>query len=316
MEVQLIHKKLQQLTNDWPATLVVGLEKYIESAKNHLVRTNNLDEIDDLFPYWFHLPGYLLDLYSAEHQAVESGFLEDIIWAQYCLFFKVRIADDLYDGDTEVKNLIYVCDMFQLEAERLFSLHLSHSSAFWKSYRSALKRTIEAIVQVEEQQKSLESDKVEMLSAAGDVAAILNIGSAAVCAYCNHQDDFNLIQDYANYIAIASQILDDMEDLTEDLTCGRYNYVARFLLEYRDSTIAEADDAIQKCRSILESTDALNNLFCEIDLYFVQAQRAVETLDLEEARDLAERYRVSVENTKQSFHLNRVRSIFGDLTGT
>ena len=38
----------------------------------------------------------------------DQKFLEDILWAQYCIFLSVRILDDIYDKQAKDSNLIFV----------------------------------------------------------------------------------------------------------------------------------------------------------------------------------------------------------------
>jgi hypothetical protein len=152
------------------------------------------------------------------------------VWAQYCLYFFIRVQDDLFDGQTEDLSLVFASDQFVIEAERVLSQYFAPSSPLWRIFRSGLKDTTRAILDVDRLQRRLGGPPAELLAGYAIVASIFKVGTAAMCLRLRRHHDLQPLGRFGDEMAIAGQILDDLEDVSEDWRRQRFNYVAKLLL--------------------------------------------------------------------------------------
>jgi hypothetical protein len=115
---------------------------------------------------------------------------------------------------------------------------------------------------------------------------------------------------YKDHLSIASQILDDAEDLDEDLRRGRCNYVAAVLLRGRGrpATPAATRAAIQR-RLVID--DGLAPVMNEVERHIRAAGRAVAPLRLPEADAHVAAHLDHVAALRAEVHRARVQSVFG-----
>ena len=84
---------------------------------------------------------------------VPPAFLDTVLWGQTCLFYAVRLQDDLLDGELPGSPLALAPILFLTEADRAYSSIFHRDAAFWKHYRQALETTVAGIVRVAELQR-------------------------------------------------------------------------------------------------------------------------------------------------------------------
>jgi hypothetical protein len=154
------------------------------------------------------------------------------LWGQYCLFLSVGIHDDLFDGQARRPSLVFVADELLIESQCAYAKYF-REGPFWSIYRDCVRQTTKALVEADSQQRSLYASRKRMLGCYARAAAIFKIGSAAVCLKRRRMRSFSHIARFLEEMAIAGQILDDLEDMEEDLERGRYNFAANTLLRRR-----------------------------------------------------------------------------------
>jgi hypothetical protein len=165
---------------------------------------------------------------------VSPEFLDVVVWGQTCLFYAVRLQDDLLDGDISHSPLTLAPLLFLAEADRAYSSVFQANSGFWRHYRSALETTVSGIVRVAEMQRNSAVSPDALLTVYGGVDAILSVGSSAVCVCAERNDMIPRIDEFVGELGKVLLALDDVEDIEEDLADGRLNYAARMLLDSDD----------------------------------------------------------------------------------
>ena len=105
-----------------------------------------------------------------------EGFLHDVLWGQYGLFFFVRIQDDLIDGQARWPGLVLAADQLLLASERGFARHLESYPGCWEARRSYLEQTTRTIATVDRLQLSPGQMTVEKLHLHSRVSAIFKTG--------------------------------------------------------------------------------------------------------------------------------------------
>ena len=126
----------------------------------------------ELLPWWFLVPGWIVKE-KETHVLNDQKFMEDILWAQYCIFLSVRILDDIYDNQAKDSNLIFVPHLLQLEADRQFAKYFPNDSSFWKKKNHFQQKTLISIIQTDKLQRNRKTEVKDLLQAYADVAADL-----------------------------------------------------------------------------------------------------------------------------------------------
>ncbi len=182
-------------------------------------------------PYWKELPRWLAERKGNGRRAVPPEFLEAVLWGQNCIFYAVRIQDDLLDGELARSPLTMAPLLFMTEAERAFSSVLDAKSEFWGHYRQALETTVAGITRVAELQRNPAARADDLLEALGCVDSVLSVASSAVCGQMGADEDIPQVNTFVRELGKALLALDDAADIDEDLRDGRLNYAARMLLD-------------------------------------------------------------------------------------
>ncbi len=209
----------------WPGPVSATFRRY----RTRFTGSSSADSIlpDSELPYWLYQPAWLARHYSAgDISQREREFLRDVILGQYCVYLSVRIADDLFDRQSNSRALLHAAQLFRREARRIFLLHFSKRRAFWGIYRSCLATTSRHIRLVDRLQRSPWTDPNELLLAYAGVNAIFTIGAASVCLRHRRMRDYRMVQAFSGRCSAGTQVLDDMADVREDLRRHRWNYAA------------------------------------------------------------------------------------------
>ncbi len=187
-------------------------------------------------PYWILLPSELAALWEggAGGSRRARGALADILWAQFCLFMFIRLQDDLLDGDCTEPSLLFVADLFYLEAEKTFRRHLGSSARFARCVPDCVEITAKAVLEVHRLQRSPSSPEL-LLPLPSAVNAVFKPALLAICLLHGKSRLYPKLERAYDAFALAGQLLDDYRDLEEDLRNGRANLVAQLYLERRNS---------------------------------------------------------------------------------
>jgi hypothetical protein len=258
-------------------------------------------------PYWRLLPVWL----ARANGGIPKSVLNDVLWAQYCLYKAIRIQDDLFDGDAALPALIYVSDQFLIEAERVFARQFEKSSPFWRHYRHALRTTTQAIVEVDELQQQSTSSPARVLALYPQVNAIFGVGPLAVCLFSKRRHLRRLSRLTASF-AVIGQLLDDFKDLKQDLDRKRYNAAALLLL--RKVRVGKKPrsiprDVLMRISQALLTPSITAGIFQIIYNEFDEVERDFHVLvgQDREALRYVENYRAAVEKLEKELHIQRMK---------
>jgi hypothetical protein len=227
-----IADRFEDFLQSWPKSTSEELRNYFGAYRKRIGLT---DSENKARPYWIHLPLWIFKSFKANKILIGSDkkFLKDITWAQYCVFLAVRMHDDLYDGQSKCKNLIYAGDQLLVDSGKIFSKYFSRSSVFWEYYYNLIENTIRSIIKVDNLQRSHSSSLKEMLDCYAKVCSIFKIGALAICSKTNRMKAYKKFSLLIDKISIIGHMIDDLKDMDEDVAEGRFNSVHLFLNELK-----------------------------------------------------------------------------------
>ena len=273
--------------------------RQLHPHKQHLTSTKG-------HPYWKEIPRWLENRHVAIPIRTPStqAFFDDIAWAQHSLFLFGRIQDDLFDGDAHSPALIYISDLFLLEADRVLAKYFAHSSRFWTLYRGCLKKAAQSTIEVDALQRVLGSSIHRLETAYSGVNSIFKIGPAAICLKAKKEDNIPSIFRFADRMAIIGQVIDDLRDFEADLERKRFNYAAQFLLG-RTKKASSERMSFAPVGDDLVLTGAFAALFDKLRSHLKGAENAIKPLAIPEAAPFIQRYRENLRHMEN--HLNNVQ---------
>ncbi len=292
--------------------MAAGFRRYLTNFRRKQVARRDRNARIHNHPYWISLPSWLLAAYRRERRGEirSTKFLNDILWAQYCLFLSVRIQDDLFDRQADSLSLIFISDQFQVEAELAFSHYFGRKSTFWDVYRNCLQSTTRAIIRVDTLQRTPRANPETLLGEYAKVSAIFKVGSAALCDRFHRMNDFSRIARFADEMAIVGQILDDLEDIDEDLQRNRFNYVASVLLPSRPKKTVPRKLLGQIAENLLFN-GGLNNILNKVRRHLRLAHEALDPLKIRAPTKFIASYQNAVDKMENDLHRQTVSLIFG-----
>lgn len=267
-------------------------------------------------PYWAVLPWLLWRQHAGDQD--DRGFLCDAVWGQQCLFLLIRIQDDLFDGQASDLSLVFASDQFAIEAERVFSGHFARSSSFWDVFRTALTNTTRTILEVDRLQRCFEGPPDRLLAGYAAVASIFKVGTAAVCIRFGKQRDLRALGRFADEMAMAGQILDDLEDVADDWRRQRFNYVARVLLR-SDGGPSELSRSERRLKGVVEDIylgEGAETVMGLVKRHLTRAAAALEAVDFPGAHRYMKSSIDGLSELRAAFHRAQVRHFLGPLVGT
>ena len=295
-----LQRRLADYLETLPLPVVNDVKTYLRSgeATKHSSRRARADR------YWTLLPGWLLRNRRFVGRAdVQPRFLRDVLWGQYRLFLVIRIHDDLLDGQARSPALLFVADGLLVESERSFAKHLQRAP-FWDLFRDLLDTTLRAILEVDALQRCPGGIRPETVGKYGDVASIFKVGSAAVCAKCRRMDHFQCVSRFADHLAVANQVVDDVRDVQEDLDRGRFNFAATHFGIRRGASPAEQSRAIGQAVLLDDGIGSLINLVKE---HYDAALIEIQAIDLAPAAAFVKRAQRELARFARDAHRSRVR---------
>ena len=164
--VEIINKRLRIFTRKLYPIQSKELERYWKRFRSLQTKSG------DLFSWWFLVSSWL-DENNNIKVLKNKKFLEDILWAQYCVFLSVRILDDIFDNQSKDSNLIFVPLLLQLEADRQFTRYFQNDSTFWKKKNNFQTKTLTSIILTDKLQRKRKVKVKDLMQAYADVASNL-----------------------------------------------------------------------------------------------------------------------------------------------
>jgi hypothetical protein len=298
----LLERRFGAVLRSWPEAIRSDVVGYLRETPEDVSGAATGAE-----RFWTELPRWMIaDRRFARGKPIARVWLNDILWAQYCLFLFIRIHDDVFDGQTQRRSLIFVADALLLESQTILARHFPQGP-FWPLFRTCLEATIRGIMEVDERQRRPGAMNKRSLSLYADVASVFKIGCAAVCVRSGRITAFRRVSHFADEIAIAGQILDDMLDVQEDLARTRYNFAANQLLR---AGCVNADDCADRIARAILFDDGAGLLLNEASKHLDRADDAIAPLRLAEAVAYVGTLRQNIEALRHRIHVARVEHVF------
>ena len=203
--------------------------------------------------------------------------LDDLCWMQYCVFAVFRLQDDLLDGETDDATLAVQANHLLVEAARTAARHFAGDSPFWTVFQNGIDQTAEAIVELDVLQRSDDRMGETELDLFARQAACLKLAIAGVAIAAELEETWGAqLSPAFDGLAVAAQMIDDLQDIRDDLTKGRVNHAAWFLSH---PVIADTPEAIEAVvASNLATTDRLDHFLTEARR---RMDRGLDVLDSE-----------------------------------
>ncbi len=220
--------------------------------------------------HWLLIAEWLADSFGLSSTPAGRAMLDDLCWIQFCVYGLFRAQDDLVDGDVEDPLLAVEANQLLVEAAACAARHFEGTSLFWKIFRETIDSTSRAIVQLDRLQRSPDRVTDADLDLYVDLSACLKIAAAGVALAAGREREWtSSISPALDRVAVAAQILDDLNDIQGDLAGGRINYAAWYLGRPVFGTTPEAIAAV--VASNLATTDRLDSLLAAARGLLVEA---------------------------------------------
>lgn len=230
-------------------------------------------------------------------KTVSPGFLDTVLWGQVCLFYAVRIQDDLLDGDLPRSSLTVGPLLFLTEAQRVFSSVFASKAAFWKGYRLAVNTTVAGITTAARMQRKPAARAADLLKAYGCVDAVLSVASSATCERMGAVEEIPHINAFVRELGKVLLALDDAEDIEEDLRDGRLNYAARVLIKAKPAGGADLTSLARTWR-LHSRPEGVDEFKATLLGCLTRAAAAIAPLGLAPTIDLIKSTKEAVHGTK------------------
>jgi len=292
--------------NGWPASLASQFFEYRRDLKSGSGPSIATWGGPAESPYWIELPEWIPRGKSVDSAGGVQRLVRDVAWAQVCLFYAVRIEDDIFDGHLSRTPLALAPMLFLQESQLVFSTYFDGRSPFWEFYRKAIESTLEGILRVSELERDPMAPAEMLLRVYGDVDAIFSVGAAAVCEKLGMNSMLPALCTFVMKVGRVAQAMDDIDDLDEDLADGRFNYAAKVLLARSGSSMTRPE--LLRNNLNAEAQDAaMEEISASLHSCLDQACHAVGPLELPGALDLIEWYRRTVRQLsfKETIHTVR-----------
>jgi hypothetical protein len=299
--VEFLLRRTRAFVRSTPAATRAAANAYLRSQGNGRPASARTD------PYWLFLPRWLAHEFGAPRRRA----VDDVVWGQYCLFACVRMRDDVLDRQAANPRLVFAADGFLVEAERAFARHV-RSEDFWAFFRQALEQTAHGILEADALQRRTTGSVKPLCAAYTRVSAIFKVGSAAICLPANRRAAFARAERFADHLAVAGQLLDDLEDLHEDLADGRCNAAARVLAP----GVGPADaTASERLAHAVVAGPRLKALLDMVDRRIGMARAAIAPLRMRDADAYLVQVARELADIRLKVHRARVRAVFGAAEG-
>lgn len=308
--MRLIRARVYRRARDLPPSLRRDFGKYLHRARKAQATRTAVGARTQDPAYWLVLPGWLAHGGIGAHKRPQR-VLGDVLWGQYCLYLAIRIKDDLFDQQARSKNLSIVADGFMAESRRAFEKYFEERSSFWSGYQRCIETTNAAIRQIDALQRADTTSASQLLREYAKQSAVFKVGSLAVCTMSGSGEIFARISSFADHMAIASQIIDDLQDITEDLKQKRLNYAARVVLQNAKTVPQGASTILKRIAGGFLYGDGLQTIFGEVRSRLRLAGEALGSLRLPESSAYLSSYNAVLNVLEQHLHRERVQWVFG-----
>lgn len=223
-------ERLEQFVGTWEPSLARLFSRYDRILRSKTRCLPCAWGKTEAGPYWKELPRWLADRRGNGRSVVSPEFLDAVIWGQTCLFYAVRLQDDLLDGGLSRSPLTMAPLLFLTEAQHALSVVTDAMPGFREHYRHAVETTVAGITRAAELQRNPAARADDLLEVYGCVDAVLSVASSAVCMSMGAIEEIPHIHDFVEELGKVLLALDDAEDIEEDLADERLNYAARMFL--------------------------------------------------------------------------------------
>jgi len=269
--------------------------------------------LDSEEPYWFLLPRWLSISFrdSKQIEGVGGALLENALSAQYCLFLAIRVEDDLFDGQAKGASLPAVIRQLLIESDNALRGRFQPDSPIWQIKARALETSRDAIAAIDKLQQVPGAMGGEALGGYSRVSEVLKVGIAAICVAASRMTDYFAVGAFCDHLAIAGQIIDDLEDLEEDFERGRYNYACNTLLAFSDSWTGCPGDARDAIAKSFVRGDGVRVLLDEAKKHLEIAAAAIAPLGLPQIGEYVGEAIRETDLYLTALHRARVNLLFG-----
>ena len=264
-----------------------------------------------VLPYWLVIPQWLAGLFLKK-QETNQKFLLDVLFGQFCVFLAIKIHDDLYDGQTTDRSLLYAADHFLLSARGAFAPYFPSESIFWPFFDSSIAQTLNAIIAIDQSQLHGYGSRSSVAALITQEYAAVNIATYAICLRSKRIRSFRTIAQCMGELAFVGQVLDDLEDMMVDFQRGRINYAAQFLLG--PSNDRKKNFAGRLTRRIILNGSA-DRFFEMLQDHLQRASEIAETTAISMLVDYVGKHRTELTSIETQFHRKRVHLLFESALG-
>jgi hypothetical protein len=294
--ISFFEPRVEETIRSWPSLIKNAVQSCLHLPGGKTGHVRKLDRRVTDQPYWILMPFWLADRFARiKGRNISTRCMDDILWAQYCLFLFIRMQDDLFDTHTRCLPLIYASDSFLFEAERIFTKYFPKSSPFWKIYLQCIEETIFAVASADDlESRSVRSSR-RLLSHYGRTSTICNIAAAAVCLKSGKRKTFSRIELFSRELMMAGAIVDDLLDMEEDLARGRFNYAIPFFLPKTRMKKSLWKKNVRLIASNFRDGKQLSEVFREIYRHLARAEKAVSPVAVPGTIEYLRSYRRSLE---------------------
>jgi len=260
-------------------------------------------------PYWLLIPQWLPARSGMTTQA-NRRFLLDVLTGQLCAFLAVKIHDDVFDRQTKDLALIYAADQLLLSAAAAFEPYFSSRSTFWSFMRDSLKKTFNAISDVDHAQVHGYGAARSAARSTAGMYAVCNLATYAVCLRAGRRRMYPRIQQCTDEIACVGQYLDDLEDIKVDLRRGRLNYAGSVLGGKRAHGKSNVLRMVARGALVEGRSDTFLSM---LHGHIVRAARYAGLSGIPELIDLVKTHSDLLDSIEYSLHSRRVKFVLGSI---
>jgi len=310
--ISFFGSRVEKTIRSWPSSTKEAICHYLDLCAQNINSDERLNARMTDQPYWILLPLWLAERLSpGKRHTFSKRFMDDILWAQYCLFVFIRMQDDLFDRHTQSLPLIYAADGFLLEANRVFLQYFPSASPFWGIYRTSIGETIFAVADADEMHRGLKRNNARLLSQYGKTSSICNVASAAVCLKAGKPGIFSRVTLFSREFMMTGAILDDLIDMQEDVVRGRFNYAASYFLP-RNTILSEKKKNLLWIQRNFQDEERFSGLFREMYRHLDLAEKTLSSFMVPSAKEYIRLYRRVLHRKEDFMHWQKTNRILKD----
>ncbi len=307
-------ERMAEFTAAQSPALREAIRPYLRRLRTYLDFEAEVDSAGRLGPYWAVIPAAV---YTAAHDRrrpapLRQRQLRGILWAQTCIFLALRLQDDVYDGQAANRNGIFAATLFYSEAAATFRTLFESRAPFWRNYEMLIVASCESIARIADAGRNFRSSPSRLPRLYAGTNSALRIGVQAACELSGRPRLASPLAECCDALAVAWQMIDDLEDMLEDLERGMLNYAARTILgplsRSNAGTAGLADELILRILTGNPHEKVLDTAAS----YFARAEGIAVDCSLSTAAAHISKTLEALELRKKAFHRERVRRLFGD----